>query len=84
MTKEEIYNKVIAVICEKGKVNMSSLSLNTNFQNDLGLNSMRLVESIVEVEETFNVEIPDRQLGQILTIGNLVDFLNEKLNKNKR
>lgn len=84
MTKEEIYNKVIEVICEKGKINGNTLSLNTNFQNDLGLNSMRLVESIVEVEETFNVEIPDRQLSQILTIGNLVDFLNEKINKKRK
>lgn len=80
MTKQEIYNKVVSVICSKTKIKENLLSINTSFQNDLGLNSMRLVESIVEVEETFDVEIPDRKLSQIRTIGNLVDFLNEKVN----
>lgn len=80
MTKQEIYDKVVLVICSKTKIKDNLLSINTNFQNDLGLNSMRLVESIVEVEETFDVEIPDRRLSQIRTIGNLVDFINEKLN----
>ncbi len=80
MTKEEIYNKVVSVISEKTKLASSTLSFETNFQNDLGLNSMRLVESIVEVEEMFDVEIPDRKLPQLTTIGKLVDFLNEKLN----
>lgn len=79
MTKQEIYRKVVSVICEKTKLNEGVLSINTNFQNDLGLNSMRLVESIVEVEETFDVEIPDRKLSKIRTIGNLVDFLSEKI-----
>lgn len=79
MTKQEIYNKVVSVIGQKTKIKESLLSLQTNFQNDLGLNSMKLVESIVEVEETFDVEIPDRKLSQIRTIGNLVDFLNEKI-----
>lgn len=81
MTKQEIYRKVVLVICEKTKLSQGALSVNTNFQNDLGLNSMRLVESIVEVEETFDVEIPDRKLSKIRTIGNLVDFLSEKIRK---
>lgn len=81
ITREEIYNKVVSIICERVRISANTLSLNTNFQNDLGLNSMRLVESIVEVEDTFDVEIPDRKLSQIVTIGNLVDFLNEKLNR---
>ncbi len=80
MTKQEIYNKVVSVICDKTKMAKTLLSDTTNFQTDLGLNSMRLVESIVEVEEIFDVEIPDRKLQKIRTIGNLVDFLNEKLN----
>ena len=81
MTKQEIYDKVVSVIGKKTKIKESILSLQTNFQNDLGLNSMKLVESIVEVEETFDVEIPDRKLSQIRTIGNLVDFLSEKVKK---
>ena len=80
MTRKEINDKVVSIICERTKMAKNLLSDTTNFQNDLGLNSMRLVESIVEVEEIFDVEIPDRKLQKIRTIGNLVDYLNEKLN----
>ena len=80
MTRKEINDKVVSIICERTKMAQNLLSDTTNFQNDLGLNSMRLVESIVEVEEIFDVEIPDRKLQKIRTIGNLVDYLNEKLN----
>ncbi len=80
MTKQEIYDKVVSVICERTSFQLSDLSFDTHFQNDLELNSMRLVESIVEVEEIFDIEIPDRKLPQLITIGKLVDFLDEELN----
>jgi len=42
---------------------------------DLGLNSLELVEMVCEVEEKFNVEIPDRVISSFKTIKDLLDYL---------
>ena len=42
---------------------------------DLGLNSFELVELICEVEDVFGVEIPDREIGKLKTIQNVLDYI---------
>jgi len=42
---------------------------------DLGLNSYELVSMVVEVEEAFNIEIPDRAIGGFKTVQNVIDFI---------
>lgn len=78
MKREEIYAKVLAIVAEKGEVDINTISEDTNFRSDLALDSMKLVDSIVEVEESFEVEIPDNRLFKINTVGDLIDFLEEE------
>lgn len=44
--------------------------------SDLGLNSYELVELVCDVEEKFNIEIPDRAIGGLKTVQNLLDFIS--------
>lgn len=78
-TKENLLEKVIRLIASVYKVDPSTLSRGTNFQNDLSLDSMSLVQSIVEIEDTYGIEIPEKRLFKMNTIGDLVDFLEETL-----
>ncbi|MFI3322514.1 MAG: acyl carrier protein [Rikenellaceae bacterium] len=78
MENSKIYEQVAQIVSEKCKMDVSAISRATSFQNDLSLNSLQLVESIVEVEEQFDVEIPDNRLFKINTVGDLVDFLEEQ------
>lgn len=73
----EIFKEVAALITEKYKLDTTSINVNRelNFQNDLALNSLQLVEYIVAIEDHFDVEIPDNMLFKINTLGDLVDFL---------
>ena len=43
--------------------------------SDLGLNSFELVELVCEVEDVFNVEIPDRAIGGLKTVQNVLDYI---------
>ena len=52
----------------------------TVIQNDLGLNSFEFVELICEVEEKFDVEIPDRSLDGFKTVKDVIDFLEGAIN----
>lgn len=71
--------KVIALIASAYKIDPSSLGRDTNFMKDLALDSMNLMESIVEIEDLYDIEIPEKSLFKMHTIGDLVDYLEQTL-----
>lgn len=75
METQQMFNEVATLIAEKYKININTITRELNFQNDLSLNSLQLVEYVVAIEDHFNVEIPDNMLFRIHTMGDLVDFL---------
>ncbi len=75
MTLEE---KVISIIIEQLDVTREECSTEASFIDDLGADSLDLVELIMEMEEIFNVQIADNELEKIRTIGNVLDYLKSK------
>ncbi len=75
MTLEE---KVIAIIMEQLDVTREECVPEASFLDDLGADSLDLVELIMEMEETFSVQIADNELQKIRTIKDVLDFLRNK------
>ena len=75
MTLEE---KVIKLVMEQLDVTREQCVLEASFIDDLGADSLDLVELIMEMEEAFGVEIADEELEKIRTIKDVVDFLQKK------
>ncbi len=75
MTHEE---KVIGIIMEQLDVTREECVPEASFIDDLGADSLDLVELIMAMEETFNVQIADNELQQIRSIQNVLDFLRGK------
>ena len=75
MTLEE---KVIGIIMEQLDVTREEGVPEASFIDDLGADSLDLVELIMAMEETFNVQIADNELQQIRSIQNVLDFLRGK------
>ncbi|OPY07710.1 MAG: Acyl carrier protein [Syntrophaceae bacterium PtaB.Bin095] len=75
MTLEE---KVITIIMEQLDVTKEECRLEASFIDDLGADSLDLVELIMAMEENFGVEIADSELEKIRTIQDAVDFLKSK------
>jgi acyl carrier protein len=75
MTLEE---KVISIIAEQLDVAREECVPEASFTDDLGADSLDLVELIMEMEETFNVQIADNELEKIRTIQDVIDFLKSK------
>ena len=75
MTLEE---KVISIIMEHLDVTREECSTEASFLDDLGADSLDLVELIMEMEETFDVQIADNELEKIRTIGDVLDYLKSK------
>jgi acyl carrier protein len=75
MTLEE---KVIAIIMEQLDVTREECKLEASFIDDLGADSLDLVELIMEMEENFELQIADEELEKIRTIQDVINFLRSK------
>jgi acyl carrier protein len=75
MTLEE---KVISIIMEQLDVTREECVPNASFIDDLGADSLDLVELIMEMEETFNVQIADNELEKIRTIKDVLDYIRSR------
>jgi acyl carrier protein len=73
----EIQSKVVEIIVDKLGVDTSEVTLESNFTNDLGADSLDTVELIMEFEKEFNIAIPDDQAEKIATVGDAVSFIND-------
>ena len=79
MSSEEIFEKVKAIIIDLLQVSEDSVTLDANFTNDLGADSLDLVELIMGIEEEFNLEIPDGEAEKVVTVGDVVDYIKENV-----
>jgi acyl carrier protein len=75
MTLEE---KVISIIMEQLDVTREECVAEASFIEDLGADSLDLVELIMEMEEIFDVQIADNELEKIRTIQDVLDYLKSK------
>jgi len=75
MTLEE---KVIGIIMEQLDVTREECVPEASFLDDLGADSLDLVELIMEMEETFSVQIADNELQKIRSIKDVLDYLRDR------
>ena len=77
---EEILAKVKVIIADQFAVEEDSISMETDFEGDLGADSVDLVGLVMEFEEEFNIgEIPEDDLVKLKTVGDAVRYINDNL-----
>ncbi len=77
--KQQIYEKLKAVVAKQLEVDASEVTINANFANDLGADSLDAVELTMAIEEEFDIEIPDEAAEQISTVQQAVDYIYQKV-----
>ena len=75
---QEILEKVCSIVSEQLSVDAGEVKPDSNFQNDLGADSLDTVELVMALEEAFDIEIPDEAAEGIATVGDAVKFIEEK------
>jgi acyl carrier protein len=78
MSQEATFEKVREIVAEQLSVDAAEVKAESNFQNDLGADSLDTVELVMALEEAFGIEIPDEAAETILTVGDAVNYINEK------
>ena len=75
-------HKVKEIIIEKLGVDAEKVTDDASFVEDLGADSLDTVELVMDLEEEFDLEIPDEEAEELTTVGAAIKYLEEKL-KNK-
>jgi len=73
----ELKEKVIGLISEKTDLDASSITETSNFIEDLNLDSLDMVEMMMNFEDNFGVEIPEQAADGIKTVGDVINYLQE-------
>ena len=79
MNTEEVFEKVKAIIVEQLGVVESSVDMEASFIDDLGADSLDIVELVMALEEEFDIEIPDADAEKVVTVGDVVDYIKENV-----
>lgn len=79
MSSEEIFEKVKNIIVDLLQVSEDSVTLESQFIDDLGADSLDLVELIMGIEEEFNIEIPDGEAEKVVTVEDVVEYIKENV-----
>ncbi|MGH2767978.1 MAG: acyl carrier protein [Actinomycetota bacterium] len=78
MPHEEIFEALREVLIDRLKVEADKIKSDANLFEDLGLDSIDLMSAVMAIEERFSVEVSDRELENVTTVGEAVDLLAEK------
>lgn len=75
MTREEIKNKVVAIVADKTCFSVSEIQESTRFKADLGTDSLDNIELLMEFERVFGIKIPDEEMMGVVTVGDVINGL---------
>jgi acyl carrier protein len=74
-----VEQRVIEIVCEHLAVNKETVTRNTSFIEDIGADSLDIVELVMELEEEFDIQIPDDQAEKIKTVGEAIDYIENAI-----
>lgn len=71
-------DRLKGIIVDQLGVEAEKVTANASFINDLGADSLDIVELVMAMEEEFDLEIPDEDAEKIKTVGDAISYLNSK------
>lgn len=72
--------KVKQILSNQLGSDVNKLNANNNLCDDLGADSLDMVELVMTLEDEFDIHIPDDAAGQFLTVGSIIEFVEIKIN----
>lgn len=79
-----IFERVQDIVVQQLGVDKSKVTLESNFANDLGADSLDTVELVMAIEEEFSIEIPDEDAEKIATLNQAIQFIEKAVSNSKK
>lgn len=72
-----MFQKVKSIIADQLGVDEEEITMESSFVDDLGADSLDIVELIMALESEFDIEFPDEDAEKVVTVGDVVDYIKE-------
>jgi len=79
MSSEEVFEKVKEIIVNQLGVSDTAVTMEASFIDDLGADSLDIVELVMALEEEFDIEIPDEDAEKAVTVGDVVEYIKDNI-----
>ncbi|MFT5873067.1 MAG: acyl carrier protein [Clostridium sp.] len=70
-----MFEKIRATIASQLSIDEEEIKMESSFMNNLGADSLDIVELIMALEEEYDIEIPDEDVEKIMTVGDVVEYI---------
>lgn len=77
MSEKEIFQKLKTIVVDQLEVDEENVTMEATFVDDLAADSLDIVELVMTIEEEFDLEIPDSDAEKIVTVGDVVKYIEE-------
>ena len=74
-----VFDKIKEIIIEQLGVEEDAVTMEASITEDLGADSLDVVDLVMSIEESFDVEIPDEEVESIKTVGDIVKYIENKV-----
>ena len=74
-----VFDKIKDIIVEQLDVEEDAVTMGASIAEDLGADSLDVVDLVMSIEESFDVEIPDEEVENIKTVGDIVKYIENKV-----
>ncbi len=74
-----VFEKIRTILAEQLEVDAEEISLDTNIADDLGADSLDVVELLMSIEDEFDVEIPDEEIENLKSVGDVVEYIQNNM-----
>ncbi|XOQ43347.1 MAG: Acyl carrier protein [Clostridium sp.] len=74
-----VFEKVKVILSEQFDVEEDSITADTNIADDLGADSLDVVDLLMSIEDEFEIEIPDEEVENLKTVGKLVKYIEDHI-----
>ena len=79
MERAQIIEKLFEIVCDGLGLNADEISLDADLREDFDADSLDMVDLIMDVEDEFGVEVPDEILDKLVTVKDVVDYIEENM-----
>ena len=79
MSDSSVHDRVVRIVCDQMGASADKVTPESSFINDLGADSLDTVELVMELEDEFEISIPDEDAEKIQTVGAAIGYIESKL-----